>query len=835
MKLLITLLLLVKMLLGNSAVDFKVKTEENRALILEQKALVGFYPFKGNPWFEDEKFSRELLDKYIYAVRFIKNEKVLNDKSLFQNMNASIYGYTGEAIRSDKEILLSFAKYEFSDYQLFQYASQSLKKDKAFVNTLLDRGENVYYYIDESIKDDEIIVQKSMNLSLLNYKYLPKKLKKDKALTIQAIKGHGYLLQHADDSLKDDIDVVSLGLLHDTSGIKYASSRLKDNTELMLKVINKSPYIVEYASERLRDNKAFMLEVLKKNFRLIKYASNRLKKDKEMMMASVSKYHSKSFHVADSVLKKDKEYIKKLIQKNGNILIDADKSLHNDMTLIALALDNGLHTLSFASEEIQKNRKFALKLLSNNHRSIQHAHQSLYKDPIYMHEAVKEDPFYIQYVQGRLKDDIDLALMAIKQNVQVYIYISDTLQKNSLIKAYLPTQEEKIHFIKPSIQQRKGVIRNVSVSSTLFGGDRITKLTLTKLITYLPKDYLDSPRIRVPIKVMATYDDGHSEEVTDRVKWKYSNKRKLRCYSSGFCQFRGKKARVWALLDAVTSNKLDISLKLKSKEDKDFTVIEPRLEEKKGAIRGVSIQFSILSDTRALKYKLINPPKGMKIVESHSVGGCTSTFRKYVRYALDGIIVQWDVPMDAIEGKFYDIRVRAIDLKGKIKEISFSIKVPKTKPIETKLVNNELIVTDKNSSLYGMKMKGHNGEDISKIRLRSVDYRGVWKKRVKNKKAGDVVERMVFILDNMPLAIDMKAPNLFDTNDKWIKTGAKIYKFYESVYSDYWEDSYMVAIGAVQYDGISSYIIPHKTSWDRNDGSKVFMFILGKAQNKGTL
>jgi len=204
MKLLLILVILSNIIFANNSIDFKSKTVKNRELILKQNRLNDFYLFIGNPWFEDEKFSQELLDKYIYAVRFIKNEKVLNDKNNFINVPASVYGHTGENIRADKDILLSFSRKEFSDYQLFQYASQSLKKDKDFVNFLLDRGENIYPYIGELLKEDETIIKKSMKLSELNYKLLPKKYKKDKQLTMQAIKKYGYLLEFSDESLKDD-------------------------------------------------------------------------------------------------------------------------------------------------------------------------------------------------------------------------------------------------------------------------------------------------------------------------------------------------------------------------------------------------------------------------------------------------------------------------------------------------------------------------------------------------------------------------------------------------------------------------------------------------------
>ena len=165
------------------------------------------------------------------------------------------------------------------------------------------------------------------------------------------------------------------------------------------------------------------------------------------------------------------------------------------------------------------------------------------------------------------------------------------------------------------------------------------------------------------------------------------------------------------------------------------------------------------------------------------------------------------------------------------------IKVPKTKPIQTKLVNNELIVTDKSSPLYGMKMKGHNGEDISEMRLRSVGYRDVWRKRVKKKSPEDVLERTVFILDNMSKKLDVKMPDLFESKEKWISVDAELYKYQGglSLYSNFWDDDYRVYSGVVNYDGIKGLVIPHKLSSEAHNGSKVYMFILSKAQNKGAL
>jgi hypothetical protein len=219
----------------------------------------------------------------------------------------------------------------------------------------------------------------------------------------------------------------------------------------------------------------------------------------------------------------------------------------------------------------------------------------------------------------------------------------------------------------------------------------------------------------------------------------------------------------------------------------------------------------------------------MKIVGVTDAGSYESD-----RGLKEGVTVKWNVPIE-IEEKIYNITVKATDIEGNTEDITFPIKVPKTKPIQTKLVNNELTVTDKSSSLYGMKMKGHSGEDISELRLRSVEYGDVWKKRVKNRQPEDVVEQTVFILDGMPVALDVKMPNLFESKEKWISVDAELYKYQEGIYTDFWEDDYRVYSGVVNYDGIRGLVIPHKLSGETYNGSKVYMFILSKAQNKGAL
>jgi hypothetical protein len=220
----------------------------------------------------------------------------------------------------------------------------------------------------------------------------------------------------------------------------------------------------------------------------------------------------------------------------------------------------------------------------------------------------------------------------------------------------------------------------------------------------------------------------------------------------------------------------------------------PPVEQRRGAVRGVQIAFELTQGDREHQtISLVNPPTGMKIKKwIHSNG-----VPPY------GVIVQWDVPMDAIEGKVYHITAKATDSKGREKTITFPIKVPKTTPIQTIIKNNELIVTDPNSPLKGMKLKVHEGAkgDISKVRLRSVAYEDVWRHYDKRLDASKSVEHVVFVIYNKPPKLDIDLPNKLKNN---------LYRFAGS-------DS--VIIGSYFWKSIApSYLIDAKDAWDSATG-----------------
>ncbi len=479
---------------------------------------------------------------------------------------------------------------------------------------------------------------------------------------------------------------------------------------------------------------------------------------------------------------------------------------------------------------------------------------------------------------------------------------------------------------------KDSVNNSISKTRTINVKTNITNLTLEVEKTNLISRYEDLYRTyvpaRSPIKVIATYIDGETAEVTDKVEWNKDSPKIV--FGSDFLQAYIGTYQISASLKGVTSNEIsievedeiedevkiltssviakgrdatvyislpqkptaDINLTVKVQPEdkigffnqgdnlehtfvitpgnytpnstnvldikmndldinstKDYTLITeslvsddpyyngknpddilvkyvtknprlraPRLIERRGAIRGVSIKFRVEAEEKNLKYSLVNPPSGMKIIEDPMF------------HLPTGVTIQWDVPMDAEEGRIYTITMRAEDGVYH-SEINFPIKIPKTRAIRTKIENGELTVIEENSPLFGMKLTGHNGEDISSLELRSVDVGDVWKKYIKKESSNDVLEQVVFIIDNMKNTLDMKFPEYLDNYDKRIEVGSKFFGYTEQVYfgDTLWGSS---SRDSYTYNGTKVGLIIPARELEFNS-SKVFMFINTKAQKRG--
>ncbi len=260
----------------------------------------------------------------------------------------------------------------------------------------------------------------------------------------------------------------------------------------------------------------------------------------------------------------------------------------------------------------------------------------------------------------------------------------------------------------------------------------------------------------------------------------------------------------------------------------DLILKAPPKYQRKGAIRGVRISFVVYANRSDADFALVSPPKGMRI--KRTIRG-ESFLTPPLLWGASGAWIVWDVPMDAKEGKVYSVTVKASDPTGRSKTVTFPIKVPKTYPIQTALKHNELIVTDKDSPLYGMKLKGHNGEDVSKVRLRSVRYEDAPSHSAQPLDATKPIDHIVFVVDNLPEKIDIKFPEWMDEFEK--ERLPKDVRIFQYLYYDMltsgnpWDWRYG---GDYLYEGTDGVVLPKMFGSGKfaYGGSKLIMITINE-------
>ena len=220
-------------------------------------------------------------------------------------------------------------------------------------------------YIEEQL-DDEVMHKKCSKERVLKilkvngdlYGALPTHLKKDRDIVLEAARNKGIRYIDVPENLKMDLEIVNTlvekrpfstypklpeQFLKNKDMLMYALKSINkkrvDDVDNVAKILrstlvdlNANPDIVEYAMSidpsavefepfEKRNNKEYMKKMLEKDGRLIRFASDELKKDKELtMLALVNNYDA--YDYISEEYKQDKDVVAMSFNIENNVLMD---------------------------------------------------------------------------------------------------------------------------------------------------------------------------------------------------------------------------------------------------------------------------------------------------------------------------------------------------------------------------------------------------------------------------------------------------------------------------------------------------------------------------------
>ena len=350
---------------------------------------------------------------------------------------------TPDFIRKDKKIIKEVLKIDFSQYEDIH---SSLKSSKSFNSYLIYEIGNknniqlIYDSLNKDIKKDKKIVEETFLLlpekdEKKFFQKLPKDLKKDKAWIISLIKNNVPVFHHIDKDFKKDNDIFKAAIMHQYSGlIKTAPLELQNDKEIIAKVVSNKPELFEYASSKIKKDKKFILSLVNEKVSygigsIYKFCDESLKKDKNFYLKLIQTFPNNLIYIYENSheeIKKSKKFKLILVTQILNIL-EAANELFDDFDAVRIdSLDS-----SILGDPTLINKEYLIRYLKVK---INHNENRMYEYEPY-------SPTFIKHLHHSLLDDEEIF-----NNFQSFASFSESdfnLFDKSLIKKYSKQKSKK--------------------------------------------------------------------------------------------------------------------------------------------------------------------------------------------------------------------------------------------------------------------------------------------------------------------------------------------------------------------------------------------------------
>ena len=187
----------------------------------------------------------------------------------------------------------------------------------------------------------------------------------------------------------------------------------------------------------LWDDKEFVCHYLENEFsswtleKVYKLLSNELIIDRDINLLLA---HSPTmFNCIYNPFKQDREFIKSMLQNNGENLLNLEADLQADRELVSIALNASAFILGDLNYDFQKDREMVLIAVRSNGWVLETVLEKFKKDKGVVLAAVQSNGSALEYASIQLQNDRDVVLAAIRDKSIAFIYASSMLRADKKI------------------------------------------------------------------------------------------------------------------------------------------------------------------------------------------------------------------------------------------------------------------------------------------------------------------------------------------------------------------------------------------------------------------
>ncbi|EFC47209.1 predicted protein [Naegleria gruberi] len=223
----------------------------------------------------------------------------------------------------------------------------------------------------------------------------------------------GYLLKYSNDNVKRNKNLVSSALNDEYQNevFEFSHESLRcDKSFIIENVIGKCHVILPYLCDELKRDKELILKIIERNCRDLYYAPDELKSDRDIIAMAGRTNLMVAYENGSKEIQQDREFWKDLMSsKCCSFVFGIPFPLNNDLEMMNIAVErNSFFAISSTSNELRNDRELILK-------------------------AVKLDGWALKWASVELQDDFEIVLEAVKCTGLAFEYASEKLRNNEII------------------------------------------------------------------------------------------------------------------------------------------------------------------------------------------------------------------------------------------------------------------------------------------------------------------------------------------------------------------------------------------------------------------
>ncbi|MEE0930547.1 MAG: DUF4116 domain-containing protein [Acutalibacteraceae bacterium] len=323
-----------------------------------------------------------------------------------------------------------------------------LKKNKEIIKKILSVNGSLLRQIDDLYSDDREIVMCAVKSSGSAYQFISERLKSDKELAITALRNDYSAYKHMSDDMKVDIDVASIMAKncteHELKHYEFSKELFKNPDVVTALIENKKISAIrkmKILPDSALTDKEYILSILKRKeidcnllfsiipqsvlsdknfaFQLINinpvvynYLPHNLRMNANIAALVIEKDIEMAKYIPAGAFDNHRDIVMKAVQEDGTVLKEeAFRSFNDDSEIAMNAVLSDGKAYSYISERLKNDENIMLATISENVACLVFTkNPELCNDKEFMKKAIAANKNSLVYASKKLKNDKDFAL-----------------------------------------------------------------------------------------------------------------------------------------------------------------------------------------------------------------------------------------------------------------------------------------------------------------------------------------------------------------------------------------------------------------------------------------